>query len=223
MTGVSDLFGGNMEVSQLLAQFEKAVVDENEGDIKKFGKQLSALWNKVPRDSLRELEKVKSRLVKEEGSGAQFMLLLDLINQNVILLPPEQVPGQIYELSRLAGIRKEARGMFFFAWCLQEGCGCKKGSPREVFGWLKKCADSGFARAYYEVATRYAMGTGTKVDCQKAEFYFEKAVSANPEDYDSVTALAAIRIKQGKKAEAREYLRRAAPHREEARELEGLI
>lgn len=47
--------------------------------------------------------------------------------------------------------------------------------------------------------------------------------SANPEDYDSVTALAAIRMKQGKKAEAREYLRRAAPYREEARELEELI
>ncbi len=47
--------------------------------------------------------------------------------------------------------------------------------------------------------------------------------SANPEDYDSVTALAAIRMKQGKKAEAREYLRRAAPYRQEARKLEELI
>ena len=200
------------ELMKVLSHVESLIdTGRDDSEIVPLCEQVTKRWRK------NDLEKVRQDFEARTDSKSR-LAIADFLNYRLFVSDNPAV--EIYRNLKLAAEHPEPqeRAMFQLGCCMKYGWACKA-DPEQAFQWFSRAAERSYADSIYALAEIYAQ----RKNWAEAEASFRKFLTERPDDYDALTALATLCLKQkAKKEEACEYLRRAVrvnPYGSEARKL----
>ena len=201
------------ELIETLSRVESLIdAGRDDGEIVPLCEQVTKKWAKE------DLEKVREDLESRTDSQAKLEIA-DFLNYRVFPPHSKNVSKEICSYIRMAAEHPEepqVRAIYQMG-CLKYNFASKP-DPEQALRWFSAAAKS-YPDAFLMIGTILVR----QQQFEAAEANFRKGLAIRPDDYETLTALAALCVQhKSEKAEALQYLHRAVranPHGYEAREL----